>query len=73
MIDAIDRGLDPYKDMFFREITEDDIVSLTEIKIKRISKFDSFKADEAIKSLEEEIKQVKYDLDNLTKYANCLF
>ena len=73
VIEAIDKGLEPYKTMFFREITEDDIVNLTEIKIKRISKYDSFKADEAIKSLEEEIKQVKYDLDNLTKYAIAYF
>ncbi len=73
VIEAINKGLEPYKDMFFREITEEDIVSLTEIKIKRISRFDSFKADEAIKSMEEEIKQVKYDLENLTKYAIAYF
>ena len=73
VIEAIDKGLDSYKDMFFREITEDDIVNLTEIKIKRISRYDSFKADEAIKSLEEDIKQVKYDLENLTKYAIAYF
>ncbi|MCB0281814.1 MAG: DNA gyrase/topoisomerase IV subunit A [Calditrichaeota bacterium] len=69
VIEAIDKGLDPFKHLFFREVTEDDIVRLTEIKIKRISKFDSFKADEAIKALEGEIKQVKHDLNHLTQFA----
>jgi topoisomerase-4 subunit A len=69
VIEAIDKGLDPFKEMLFREVTEDDIVRLTEIKIKRISRFDSFKADEAIKNLEAEIKQVKSNLRNLTQYA----
>jgi len=73
VIAAIDKGLEPFKDMFLREVTEEDIVRLTEIKIKRISKFDSFKADEAIKSLEGEIKEVKYNLKNLTKYAIAYF
>ena len=52
-----------------RDITQDDIVRLTEIKIKRISKFNSFKADEQIAKLEEELKQVKHDLAHLTDYA----
>ena len=69
VIEAIDKGLSPYKKMFYREITKDDIVRLTEIKIKRISKFDSFKADELIKRIEEEIKEVKHHIENLTDYA----
>lgn len=69
VIEAIDKGLDPYKKLFHREITEEDIVRLTEIKIKRISKFDSFKADEAIKRIEDEIAQIKYNLDNIIDYA----
>ncbi len=69
VIDTIDKGLKPYKKKFLREITTDDIVRLTEIKIKRISKFDGFKADELIKSLEEQIAQVKHHLANLTEYA----
>ena len=73
VLEAIDKGLKPYKDMFYRKITEEDIVSLTEIKIKRISRFDSFKADEAIKALEGEIKQVKYDLKYLIKYTIAYF
>lgn len=65
MIQAIDKGLDPYKSLFKREITQDDIVKLTEIKIKRISKYDSFRADEHIRSVEEEIEKVEYDLAHL--------
>jgi topoisomerase-4 subunit A len=52
-----------------RPLTEEDIVKLTEIKIKRISKFNTFKADEIIRGLEEELEQVKYDLNNLTAFA----
>ncbi len=66
---AIDKGLSKYKKLFKREITTEDIVRLTEIRIKRISKFDSFKADEAIKGLENEIAEVKNQLDNLVEYA----
>jgi topoisomerase IV subunit A len=69
VIAAIDKGLEPFKKLFFREITEDDITRLTEIKIKRISKFDGFKANEAIKQLEADMEQVKYDLAHLTKFA----
>lgn len=69
VIEAIDKGLEPHKKKFKRAITHDDIVRLTEIKIKRISKFDSFKADEQIKSLEEEIQQVNHHLKHLIEYA----
>ncbi len=69
VIQAIDKGLQPYKKRFKRTITTDDIVRLTEIKIKRISKYDSFRADEHIKGVEEEIKQVKHDLDHLIDFA----
>lgn len=69
VIDAIDKGLKPFKKILKREVTEEDIVRLTEIKIKRISKFDSFKADELINKLEEEITEVEKNLRNLTRYA----
>jgi topoisomerase IV subunit A len=73
VIEAIDKGLDPYKSMFMREITRDDIIRLTEIKIKRISKYDVFKADEVIKSIEDDIAQVKFDLEHLIDYAIAYF
>lgn len=69
VIKAIDDGLKPFKKLFKREVTEDDIVRLTEIKIKRISKFDGFKADELINRLETEIEEVEKNLRNLTRYA----
>ena len=69
VIQRIDLGLEPYKPQFYREITEEDIVRLTEIRIKRISKFNSFKADELIHSLEEEIQKVLHHLDNLTEFT----
>ncbi len=56
-----------------RDITEEDIVRLTEIKIKRISKFNSFKADDIIAKIEEELKQVKFDLAHLTEFAIAYF
>ena len=69
VIETIDQGLDPFKKLLKREVTEDDIVRLTEIKIKRISKFNAFKADELISSIEEEIEEVKNHLAHLIDYA----
>ncbi|TXE13686.1 DNA gyrase/topoisomerase IV subunit A [Algoriphagus aquimarinus] len=69
VLKAIDLGLDPYKPDFYREITTDDLVRLTEIKIKRISKFDTFKADELMKRLQDELKEVNHHLRHLTDYA----
>jgi len=73
VIGNIDKGLKPFKKLLKRKVTEEDIVRLTEIKIKRISKFDAFKADEAINKLEEEMKEVKHHLKNLTDYAISYF
>jgi len=69
VIHAIDKGLNPYKKFFRRDITRDDIVKLTEIKIKRISKYDAFKADEHIRSTEQAIDQAKHHLEHLVDYA----
>ena len=69
VIRAIDEGLKPFTQHLKREVTEDDIVRLTEIRIKRISKFDIDKAQEKIEALEGEIEQVKHHLDNLIDYA----
>jgi len=56
-----------------RDVTEDDIIRLTEIKIKRISKYNSFKADELIANIEADLEQVKYDLEHLTDFAIAYF
>jgi len=69
VIKAIDDGLKPFKKLLRREVIEEDIVRLTEIKIKRISKFDAFKADEEIKGLEKEIEENEKNLRNLTRYT----
>lgn len=69
VLTAIDRGLDPFKKLLKREVTQEDIIRLTEIRIKRISKYDAFKADEYIRSLEEEIEEVKNHLIHLVDYT----
>lgn len=73
IIQTIDKGLDPHKHKLMREVTVDDITRLTEIRIKRISKFDAFKADEYIKGLEEDIAGVKHNLEHLVDYAIAYF
>ncbi len=69
VIEMVDKGLEPYKKDFYREIIEEDILRLLEIRIKRISKFDSFKADEAMKRLQDELAEVEDNLANLIRYA----
>jgi topoisomerase-4 subunit A len=69
VISTIDKGLDPFKDRFNREITRDDIIRLTEIKIKRISKHNSLKADEVIKGIEAELEEVANHLEHLIDYS----
>ncbi|MCB8994595.1 MAG: DNA gyrase/topoisomerase IV subunit A [Bacteroidales bacterium] len=69
IIEAIDKGLAPYKKLFLREITVDDITKLTEIKIKRISKFDANKADEHIRGIEDEMEEVKNHLNNIVEFT----
>ncbi|WP_187262341.1 DNA gyrase/topoisomerase IV subunit A [Pontibacter beigongshangensis] len=73
VLEAIDKGLDPFKPLLRREVSQDDIIRLTEIKIKRISKYDSFKADEYIRRLEEEMAEVDDNLANLIRYAIAYF
>ncbi len=69
VISAIDKGLKPYTKHLVREVTVDDITRLTEIRIKRISKFDSNKADDNIAALEGKIAEVKHDLEHLVDFA----
>ncbi len=69
VITTIDKGLDPFKERLNREITRDDIIRLTEIKIKRISKHNSLKADELIRSIEEGLEEVENHLEHLIDYS----
>ncbi len=73
VIKAIDEGLKPFTKHLKRVVTEDDIVRLTEIRIKRISKFDIDKAQEKIEALEGEIEQVKYNLDHIIDFTVGFF
>jgi topoisomerase IV subunit A len=69
VIDTIDKGLEPFKPDFYREITTEDIIRLTELKIKRISKYDAFKADELMRRLEAELAEVEDNLANIVRYT----
>ena len=69
VLKEISHGLKPYAGILKRDVSEEDIVKLTEIKIKRISKFDIEKAKERIKMLEENINEVKNNLVHLVDYS----
>ncbi|WP_372800436.1 DNA gyrase/topoisomerase IV subunit A [Lutibacter sp.] len=69
VIKAIDKGLKPYIKHLKRAVTEEDIIRLTEIRIKKISKFDIDKAKQFIESLEDKIATVKHHLAHLTDFA----
>ncbi len=73
VIEEIQKGLKPFIKQLRREVTEDDITRLTEIRIKRISAYNRFKADEAMKRIEQDIKETKANLKNLTQYAVAWF
>jgi len=69
VITTIDKGLAPFKKRLLRTVTREDIIQLTEIKIKRISKYDVKKADEHIKGLEVELEEINNHLKNIIPYA----
>ncbi len=69
VLQTIDSELNPFKKLLRREVTRDDIIKLTEIKIKRISKYDAFRSDEHIKGVEAEMEQVERDLASLTAFT----
>jgi topoisomerase IV subunit A len=65
----IHEGLKPHVKNLRRAVTDDDVTRLTEIRIKRISAYNRFKADEAIKAIEAEIKATHHSLKHLTEHA----
>ncbi len=69
VIEEIRLGLEPFKTLLKREVTDDDVARLTEIRIKRISKYNSFKASEVIKTTEKEIRATKRSLRKLTEFT----
>ena len=73
VIKAVDDGLKPFTKKLKRAVTEEDILRLLDIRIMRISKFDSNKAQDKIEALEGDIEQVKYDLEHLIDFAIAFF
>lgn len=69
VLETIEKGLNRFKKQFVRDVTKEDIVKLTEVKIKRISKFDSDNAEKILKDLQKELRAVKKQLANITDYA----
>jgi topoisomerase-4 subunit A len=73
IIETISEGLKPYLKKLKRPVTYEDMAGLTELKIKRISKFDSKKAEEKIAGIEAELDRINGDLANLKNYAIAYF
>jgi len=69
ILSTIRKELEPFKDKIIREITDEDLVRLSNIPIKRISKYSSFEADENIKKIEAEIQEVKTNIKNIIPYT----
>ena len=69
LIVFVDQALEPYKAKLVREVRKEDIEKLFEIRMIRITKFDSKKADELMRDLKKKIEQTKYDLAHLTEYT----
>ncbi len=69
ILDTIGKSLEPFREQLFRDVTPDDLVRLSNIPIKRISKYSSFKADEHIKNIEKEIQEVKNNIKNIVPFA----
>jgi topoisomerase-4 subunit A len=69
VLSTIDTALKPFVIDFYRAVTQDDIIKLTEIKIKRISKFNKFEADEYILKLENQLEETRENLKNIIEYS----
>lgn len=68
-IRRLDHLFDPFKESFFRAVTDDDLIKLWEIKMGRILKFNSEKANEKIARLDQEIEHLNYDLEHIVEYT----
>ena len=73
LIAFVDKALDPWKPQLLREVRTEDIEKLFEIRMIRITKFDSKKADELMKDLAKKIKQTEHNLNHLTDYTISWF
>lgn len=73
LVAFVDQALTPWKDKLIREVRREDIERLFEIRMIRITKFDSKKADELIRELKKKIDGVKHNLAHLTDYTIAWF
>ena len=69
VLGEVHKGLQPFKDQFRREVTDDDIEKLLQLQIRRISKFDLDKNRQELDDILKDIEEVQNNLDNLTQYA----
>jgi topoisomerase IV subunit A len=69
ILETIDAGLAPFKNKLRREVSRDDLTRLSNLPIKRISKFSSFRADEYIKNTEAEMVEVNNHLSNIIPFS----
>ncbi|MFA6581588.1 MAG: DNA gyrase/topoisomerase IV subunit A, partial [Paludibacter sp.] len=69
VIAHIDKRLDPFKPDFIRELTREDILKLLEIKMMRITKFDTDKANDTLLAIQKKIKEIDYNLENIVEFT----
>lgn len=69
ILSTIDKGLEPFKKTLLKPVVREDLVKLSNIPIRRISKFSSFKADQYIQGLEDEMQKVQNHLDNIINFT----
>ncbi|MEA4982961.1 MAG: DNA gyrase/topoisomerase IV subunit A [Paludibacter sp.] len=69
VVSHIDTRLEPFKKDFIREVVREDILKLLEIKMMRITKFDTDKANDTLISLEKKIKEINYELEHMVDYT----
>lgn len=69
VVKHIDKRIEPFKKNFIREVTREDILKLLDIKMVRITKFDSKKADDTIIGIQKKIKELEYNLKNLVEFT----
>jgi topoisomerase-4 subunit A len=66
---SVDEGLEPFKKLLRREVTREDVVKLTELRFIRISRYDATQAEEHIRAVEDEMKQVRHDIEHIVPYT----
>ncbi|MDE5887674.1 MAG: DNA gyrase/topoisomerase IV subunit A [Muribaculaceae bacterium] len=69
----VDHRLEPFKPSFFREVTKEDLIRLWEIKMGRILKFNTDKANQRIADLEKDIERLQFDLDHIVEYTSAWY